>query len=425
MGSFIINGDNKLEGIVEISGSKNSALPILASTILHGREYVIKNVPDIDDVRRMLEILILLGCSAIYENGCCYINTKDLNTYDIADELSKKLRSSIIFLGPMLCRNKIAKITYPGGCDIGSRPIDLHLFGLKALGVEVIEEGDFVLCTANNTHSNDIKLSYPSVGATENLMLFAVGVEGTTRIFNAAKEPEIIDLEKFLVKCGYKVHGAGTDTITIYGEKNIDKNEVVEYSIISDRIEAGTFLALAASTNSKICIKNVNKEYLNNIITLYKDAGCLIDNVEDYIYIINNDRIKSMNKIISCPYPGFPTDMQAQLMASLSIADGISTIEETVFENRYKHVSELNKMGANIVVEDKLAIINGVKKLHGDTVNVRDLRGGAALVIAALSAEGKTTVNNIHHVNRGYEKFVSKLQKIGADIVEIFDIKEN
>ena len=425
MGSFIINGDNKLEGIVEISGSKNSALPILASTILHGREYVIKNVPDIDDVRRMLEILILLGCSAIYENGCCYINTKDLNTYDIADELSKKLRSSIIFLGPMLCRNKIAKITYPGGCDIGSRPIDLHLFGLKALGVEVIEEGDFVLCTANNTHSNDIKLSYPSVGATENLMLFAVGVEGTTRIFNAAKEPEIIDLEKFLVKCGYKVHGAGTDTITIYGMKNIDTNEVVEYSIISDRIEAGTFLALAASINSKICIKNVNKEYLNNIITLYKDAGCLIDNVEDYIYIINNDRIKSMNKIISCPYPGFPTDMQAQLMASLSIADGISTIEETVFENRYKHVSELNKMGANIVVEDKLAIINGVKKLHGDTVNVRDLRGGAALVIAALSAEGKTTVNNIHHVNRGYEKFVSKLQKIGADIVEIFDIKEN
>lgn len=424
MGSFIINGDNRLEGVVEISGSKNSALPILASTILRGREYVIKNVPDIDDVRRMLEILILLGCSATYENGCCYINTKDLSTYDISDELSKKLRSSIIFLGPMLSRNKIAKITYPGGCDIGSRPIDLHLYGLKELGVDVKEEGDFVLCTANNTHCNDINLSYPSVGATENLMLFAVGVEGTTKIINPAKEPEIIDLERFLVKCGYKIHGAGTDTITIYGEKNIDRNEMVEYSIISDRIEAGTFLAMAASTNSKICIKNINKEYLNNIITLYKDAGCLIDNVEDYIYIINNDRIKAINRVVSCPYPGFPTDMQAQLMASLSIANGISTIEETVFENRYKHVSELNKMGANIVVEDKLAIIKGVKKLHGDIVNVRDLRGGAALVIAALSAEGKSTINNIFHVNRGYEKFVLKLQQLGADIVEIPDIKE-
>jgi len=423
MESFIINGNNKLEGVVEISGSKNSALPILASTILHGREYVIKNVPDIDDVRRMLEILILLGCYATYENGCCYINTKGLDTYDISDELSKKLRSSIIFLGPMLCRNKIAKITYPGGCDIGSRPIDLHLYGLKELGVDVKEEGDFVLCTAYNTHSNDIKLKYPSVGATENLMLFAVGVEGTTRIINPAKEPEIIDLERFLVKCGYKIKGAGTDTITIYGENNIDKNEVVEYSIISDRIEAGTFLALAASTNSKICIKNINKEFLNNIINIYKDSGCLIDDVEDYIYIINNDRIKSINKVTSCPYPGFPTDMQAQLMASLSIADGISTIEETVFENRYKHVSELNKMGANIVVEDKLAIINGVKKLHGENVNVRDLRGGAALVIAALAAEGKSIVNNIHHVNRGYEKFVYKLQNLGADIVEITDIK--
>ena len=419
MGSFIINGSNKLEGIVEISGSKNSALPILASTILHGREYVIKNVPYIDDVRRMLEILILLGCSASYENGCCYINTKNLNTYDISDELSKKLRSSIIFLGPMLCRSKIAKITYPGGCDIGARPIDLHLHGLRELGVDVKEEGDFVLCTANNTHSNDITLSYPSVGATENIMLFALGVEGTTRIFNPAKEPEIIDLENFLVKCGYKVYGAGTDKITICGEKNIERDEVVEYSIISDRIEAGTFMALAASTNSKICIKNINKEQLSSIIALYKYSGCLIDNVENYVYIINNNRLKPISKVVSCPYPGFPTDMQAQLMASLSIADGVSTIEETVFENRYKHVSELNKMGANIAVDKKTAIINGVKKLHGEKVNVRDLRGGAALVIAALSAEGKSIIENIHHVNRGYENFVFKLQNLGADIKEL------
>ncbi len=419
MGSLIINGDKRLEGVVNISGSKNSALPILASTILLGREYVIKNVPNIEDVQRMLEILVLLGCKATYDDGCCYINTKGLNTYDITGELSKKLRSSIIFLGPMLCRNSIAKITYPGGCDIGSRPIDLHLNGLRKLGVEVKEEGDFVFCTASNTHCSDINLDYPSVGATENLMLFSVGVEGTTRIFNVAKEPEIIDLQNFLVKCGYKVSGAGSDTILIHGEKDKASDEVISYSIMSDRIEAGTYLSLAASTKSKICIKNINKEYLNIIISIYKEAGCLIDDVEDYIYIINNDRIKANKRIVTSPYPGFPTDMQAQLMSSLSLAQGTSIIEETVFENRYKHVAELNKMGANIVVDDKIATIKGVQKLHGEDVNVRDLRGGAALIIAALSAEGKSTINNIHHIKRGYEDIVSKLEKIGADIKEV------
>ncbi len=422
MRTYIINGGNKLEGIVKISGSKNSALPILASTILCGREYIIKNVPDIDDVKMMLEILILLGCSAYYEGGSCYINTKNLNTCDISDKLSKKLRSSIIFLGPMLGRNKVAKITYPGGCDIGSRPIDLHLYGLKELGVDVTEEGEFILCSSHNTKSNDISLRYPSVGATENLMLFALSVEGRTRIYNSAKEPEILDLQRFLVKCGYCVEGAGTDTITVFGSKNMAKNisydEPVEYSIISDRIEAGTFMALAASTKSKICIKNVDKRYLSGIIKLYREAGCLIDDVEDYIYMINNDRIRAMDKISSRPYPGFPTDMQAQLMASLCRAEGTSYIEENVFENRFKHVSELNKMGANIVIKDNLAIINGVSKLHGENIDVRDLRGGAALVLAALSAEGRTVANNIEHIDRGYEKFANKLWNLGADIAE-------
>lgn len=418
MGSLIINGDKKLEGIVEISGSKNSALPILASTILYGREYIIKNIPDIEDVKNMLEILILLGCSATYEDGICYINTKGLNTYDITDELSKKLRSSIIFLGPMLCRNKIAKITYPGGCDIGSRPIDLHLNGLRQLGVDVKEEGDFVFCIANNTHSNTINLDYPSVGATENLMLFALGVKGITKIINPAKEPEIIDLQNFLLKCGYNVSGAGTDTVTISGYEGEMPNEITEYSIMSDRIEAGTFIALAASTKSKICIKNINKIYLKMVLDVYKEAGCLIDDVEDYIYIVNKDKINSVSRVITSPYPGFPTDMQAQLMTSLTVANGTSIIEETVFENRFKHVNELNKMGANIIIDDKLAIIKGVKKLHGESVNVRDLRGGAALIIAALSAEGISTINNIQHVNRGYEKLITKLENLGADVKE-------
>ena len=423
MRTYIINGGNKLEGTVKISGSKNSALPILASTILCGREYIIKNVPDIDDVKMMLEILILLGCSAFYENGTCYINTKNLNTCDISDSLSKKLRSSIIFLGPMLGRNKTAKITYPGGCDIGSRPIDLHLYGLKELGVYVVEDGEFILCSSHNARSNDINLRYPSVGATENLMLFALSVEGRTRIYNAAKEPEIQDLQNFLVKCGYHVEGAGTEIINVFGVNNISKeiscDEPVEYSIITDRIEAGTFLSLAASTKSKICIKNVDKRHLSGIIKMYREAGCLIDDIEDYIYVINNDRIKAVDKISSRPYPGFPTDMQAQVMASLCCADGTSYIEENVFENRFKHVSELNKMGANIVINENLAIINGVNRLHGENINIRDLRGGAALVLAALSAEGRTIANNTEHINRGYENFAKKLRDLGADITEI------
>ena len=419
MGSLIINGSKKIEGVVEVSGSKNSALPILASTILLGKEYVIRNVPDIEDVQSMIEILVLLGCKASYENGCCYINTKGLNTYDITGELSKKLRSSVIFLGPMLSRSKIAKITYPGGCDIGARPIDLHLNGLRKLGVDVKEEDDFVMCTAYDTFSNDIVLDYPSVGATENLMLFSVGLEGKTRIINAAKEPEIIDLQKFLLECGYNVHGAGSNIIEIDSDKHITNKEIIDFTIMSDRIEAGTYLALAASTDSKICIKNINKEYLHTVLAIYKELGCLIDYIEDYIYIVNNERLKPIYKVVTSPYPGFPTDLQAQLMASLVTANGDSIIEETVFENRYKHVGELNKMGANIIVNDKIALIKGVKKLHGESVNVRDLRGGASLIIAAISAEGTSTINNIHHVKRGYEKLIYKLSRLGVDVKEI------
>lgn len=413
--SLLINGNQKLEGIVEISGSKNSALPILASTILEGKEYIIKNVPDIDDVKFMLEILIMLGCSAKYDGGNCYINTKNLNTYDITDDLSKKLRSSIIFLGPMLSRNKVAKITYPGGCDIGSRPIDFHLDGLKQLGVQVDEQGDNVYCVAKNAYSGTINLKYPSVGATENLMLFAVSVDGETIINNPAKEPEIVDLQNFLNLCGYEINGAGTDTIIINGKKTNNIKPVNEYSIMSDRIEAGTFISMAASTNSKILIKNIETDYIKSISSLYKKLGCSISEEKSSIYIKNNGILKATD-VITAPYPGFPTDLQAQTMTSLTIANGISTIEETVFENRFKHVSELNKMGANITINGKKAIIKGVKKLHSANVNIKDLRGGAALIIAALAAEGITILNGMEHVYRGYEHLISKLSRLGADI---------
>lgn len=415
MSSLIIGGNNKLEGIVKISGSKNSALPILASTILSARKYIIKNVPNIDDVNRMLEILSLIGCDAKYDDGICYIDTKGLSTYDISDELSKKLRSSVIFLGPMLSRNKIAKITYPGGCDIGARPINLHLKGLEQLGVEVVEDGDFVLCKAEGSHCGNVKLEYPSVGATENLILFAVGLDGITKIANAAKEPEIIDLQNYLNSCGYHVTGAGTNEVVIHGTSTVN-DDVEEYSIMSDRIEAGTFISLAAVTDSKLCIKDVNREHIKCIVDLYKEAGCKIIDSKNEIMIYGNKQLKSVSKIVTGPYPGFPTDMQAQVMATLCIAEGVSVIDETVFEKRYKHVPELIKMGANIEVKGSLATIRGVTKLYGSDLNIKDLRGGASLIIAALAAEGKSYLNNMQHVYRGYENIIFKLKSIGADV---------
>lgn len=418
MGSFIIEGISNLEGIVEIGGSKNSALPIIASTVIVGREYIIENIPDIEDVRMMFEILSSMGCKTQYDNGIALIDTRELNTHLVPENLVKKIRSSIIFMGAILCRTGNVEIAFPGGCEIGLRPIDLHLKGLKKLGAEIHEKNGILVGSVNNPEGCEIQLDYPSVGATENIMLFAVGIPGNTTIYNVAKEPEIVDLQDFLNKCGFSVSGAGTGTIVIKGKKNEDK-DLVEYKIISDRIEAGTYLSAAASMKSKIYIKNIEKEHFKSITSLYEDAGCEIRETHGTIVVTNSGRLNSIEKVTTQPYPGFPTDMQAQFMASMATANGNTIIEETIFDSRYKHVPELRKMGADITTVGRVAVINGVSRLHGAEVDSKDLRGGAALVIAAIGAEGTTKVNDIYHINRGYEKFVEKLRNLGVIISEI------
>jgi len=418
MESFIIEGRNNLEGIVEIGGSKNAALPIIASTVLCGREYIIENIPDIEDVRMMFEILDNMGCETQFENNIAIIDTRGLNSHVVSEKLVKKIRSSIILMGAVLHRTNSVEIAYPGGCEIGLRPIDLHLKGLRKLGVEIVEQKGILYCSAKNPLGCEIQLDYPSVGATENVMLFAVGLKGKTYIYNAAKEPEILDLQNFLNTCGYKVSGAGTSIIEIEGIE-LQNKDTVEYKIISDRIEAGTFLSAAASMKSKIYIRNIEKAHFNSITSLYEEAGCEIRESHGTVIVNSEGKLKAIEKVTTQPYPGFPTDMQAQFMASMATAIGTTILEETVFESRYKHVPELQKMGADITTIGRVAVIEGVEKLHGAEVNAKDLRGGAALVIAAMKAEGITKVNDIYHINRGYDNFMYKLQNLGVIITSI------
>ncbi len=418
MGSFIIQGCNSIEGVVDIGGSKNAALPILASTVICGREYLLDNIPDIEDVRDMLDILRIMGCTVQYDKGVALIDTRNLNTHQVPERLVRKIRSSIILMGAILQRTGNVEIAYPGGCEIGLRPIDLHLKGLKKLGVEIYERSGFLIGLVREPQGCEIMLDYPSVGATENIMLFAVGIPGRTVIYNPAREPEIVDLQNFLNVCGYHVEGAGTGIIEIEG-KNIENVDTVEYKIISDRIEAGTYLSAASSMKSRIYLRNIEKSHFNSITSIYEDAGCEIRETHGTIVVNNSGRLKAIDKITTQPYPGFPTDMQAQLMASMATADGMTIIEETVFDSRFKHVPELQKMGADITIIGRAAIVEGVERLQGTEVEAKDLRGGAALVLAAIGAEGTTKVNNIHHINRGYEKFVDKLQKLGVIISEI------
>ncbi|WP_313344937.1 UDP-N-acetylglucosamine 1-carboxyvinyltransferase [Sedimentibacter sp.] len=418
MGSFIIQGSNGLEGIVDIGGSKNAALPIIASTVICPREYILENIPDIEDVKDMFDILRTMGCKIQFDSGVALIDTRDLNTCKVPEKLVRKIRSSIILMGAVLQRTGNVEIAYPGGCEIGLRPIDLHLKGLRKLGVEIIEKNGLLIGTVKKPEGIEISLDYPSVGATENIMLYAVGVPGKTTIYNPAREPEIVDLQNFLNICGYEISGAGTGVITIEG-KNIESTETVEYKIISDRIEAGTYLSAAASMKSKIYIRNIEKSHFKSITSIYEDAGCEIREINGTIVIKNSGRLNAIEKVTTQPYPGFPTDMQAQFMASMATANGITIIEETVFDSRFKHVPELQKMGANITTIGRVAVVEGVERLTGAEVDSKDLRGGAALVIAALGAEGTTKINNIYHINRGYEKFVTKLQNLGVIITEV------
>lgn len=416
VGKYIINGGNKLMGEVSVSGAKNSVLPILAATVIGENKSTIFNIPNLRDVEIMESILLSLGCTVKRTGNIMEIDSKPLNQIVVPEELVREMRSSIILMGAMLSRTGEVVITYPGGCEIGPRPIDLHLKALRSMGAIIEESHGQLYCKTEGLKGCDIQLDYPSVGATENIILAAVKAKGTTVIRNAAREPEIIDLQNYLNKSGAKVSGAGTSVITIEGVKELKD---VTHTIIPDRIVAGTLMVASTITGGDIILNNIIVEHLLGTIAKLKEAGVLIYTNGNSLKVAGPRKVNSIEMIQTLPYPGFPTDMQAQMMALLSIANGTSIICETVFENRFKHGEELIRMGANIKIFGRVAVINGVKELTGAKVTAKDLRGGAALTLAGLVAKGTTEVQNIYHIERGYEDFHITLQNLGADIVKI------
>ena len=412
MSNYIVEGGKKLEGTVKISGSKNSALPIIAATILNAGKTTLYNVPNIQDTQMMFKILETLGAKVEKKNGKIKIDTSKIKKYEIPQELMHKMRSSVILAGALIGKYKKAIFSYPGGCDIGSRPIDLHLKSFEKLGIKTIQNYGRIECTSEKIKGEQIDLDFPSVGATENAILASILAEGTTTITNAAREPEIIDLQNFLNKMGAKIKGAGTNEIEIEGTKKLKD---VSYNIMPDRIETGSFLCFAAATKGNITLEGTNSSHITPIINKLTEADCKIEIGKNIIKIQGPKRLKAVD-VKTLPYPGFPTDMQSIFSAMLSTAKGTSIIIENIFENRFKYTQELNKMGAKITTEGKSAIIRGTKRLYGTNVAATDLRGGAALVLAGLVAKGTTTIENIEYILRGYENLENKLQKIGAKI---------
>lgn len=372
MRKIIVTGGNRLTGEISISGAKNAVLPILAATVIGANESTIFNVPELRDVEVMERILLSLGCNVKKMDKMIWVDSKPLNNHKIPEDLVREMRSSIILMGAMLSRCGEVIISYPGGCEIGPRPIDMHLKALRELGAEIEESHGFIYCKANELKGCEIQLDYPSVGATENIMLAAVKAKGTTVIRNAAREPEIIDLQSYLNKAGAKINGAGTSVIIIDG---VDKLNNVTHNTMPDRIVAGTYMIASAITEGEVVVKNIIIDHLQAVIAKLREAGCLIYNDNNSLKIIGPKQINSIEMIQTLPYPGFPTDMQAQMMALLSIANGTSIISETVFENRFKHAEELTRMGANIKIFGKVAVIKGVKELTGAKTAAKDLRG--------------------------------------------------
>ncbi|EIW00879.1 UDP-N-acetylglucosamine 1-carboxyvinyltransferase [Thermoanaerobacter thermohydrosulfuricus] len=416
MGKFKINGGNRLYGELKVNGAKNSVLPILAASILNEGISVIHDCPKLKDVYSMIEILEHLGCKITFKGRDIIVDARDVKDSEIPDSLMRTMRSSIFLMGALISRNKKALMSFPGGCDIGHRPIDLHLKGLRRLGVKIEESYGYIKCEGGKIRGNEIHLDLPSVGATENIMLAAVKAEGITIIRNAAKEPEIEDLQNFLNSMGAKISGAGTNTIIIEGVKRLHD---AEYTIIPDRIVAGTYLCAAAMTRGELTVVNALKEHLEPLLSKLRETGCEIHAGNDYIKIIGDKRPKAVDMIVTLPYPGFPTDLQPQMVSVLSVADGTSIVTETIFDNRFKYTEELIRMGADIKVDGRVAVIRGVEKLMGAKVVARDLRGGAALIIAGLGAEGATIVEEAEHIDRGYESIEKALKSVGGDIVRI------
>lgn len=418
MGSYVITGGKSLSGEIRVQGSKNSSLPILASTLLNAGKNVIKDVPDLRDIEVMTDILENLGVKVKKSGNTIEVDSSGVNIYEVPEDLMREMRSSIVLMGALLGRFKRVRVSYPGGCEIGPRPIDLHLKGLSQMGVILKENHGFIYAEAPVLKGADIHLDFPSVGATENLMMAGVLADGKTIIRNAAKEPEIVDLQNFLNRMGAFVKGAGTDTIKVDGCDIKELKAVEDYTVIPDRIVAGTYLAAAAITRSQITLRNVIAEHMQPILAKLRETGCELFCGGDYIRLNANTTLKSLDSLRTLPYPGFPTDMQAPMMALLTTVEGTSILTETVFENRFKHAEELRRMGAHITINGSTAIIKGVRKLTGAIVEAKDLRAGAALVTAALAAEGETTVYGSGHVERGYERLEHNLYSLGAEIIK-------
>ena len=413
MDKYIIDGGEKLYGKVEVQRAKNTVLPLLAASVLTDEQEKIRGVPTITDVENMLRILSEVGCKIRRQKDCAVIDSSNAVSHEIPQRLTKELRSSVFMLGSVLTRFRRAKISYPGGCDIGLRPIDLHLSGLKRLGVEIVEEGGYIDCRADKLVGAEILLDFPSVGATENIILAAVKAEGVTVIRNAAKEPEIIDLQNFLNAMGAKVRGAGGGTVVIEGVKKLHG---VEYTPIGDRIEAGTFLIATACCGGEIETSGVSAENIAALLHKLRENGCKIHTKNDKIILRSDKRLRAVDLVETMPFPGFPTDLQAQYSTLCCTARGTTLVVENLFETRYKYVGELKRMGADVTVRGRTAVIRGVEKLHGARVTAGDLRGGAALVVAALGAEGQSDVVDLSHIDRGYADFEYKLKKLGAKI---------
>ncbi len=419
MGKYIIKGGNKLNGEVFISGAKNAVLPILASTVLNSGICILKNVPMLLDTFVAIDILRDLGCKVTYGENTVVINSKDMNKTNVKEELVKKMRSSIIFLGAIISRFKEASISYPGGCNLGKRPIDFHLEAFKKLGIKIDDNQNLIRASVNEIKENIIDLPFASVGATQNIILASIFVKGKVVIKNCAKEPEIIDMVNFLRKMGANIYGEGTNTITINGVENL--KDMVEYTVMPDRIEAGTFLCMSAITNGNIKVNGIVPHYLSSLTDILEQIGCEIIKSKESIKIKNSKNLKCIDFLETKPYPYFATDLQPQIMALLSTLDGISVIKENIFEARNKHIPELNKMGCNIVENNNIFVINGVNSLIGRNVFAKDLRGGAGLITAGLFAEGETVVDGACYINRGYEYLDKKLSILGADIKYIED----
>ena len=413
MSYLMIGGGRPLHGRIAVQCAKNSVLPVLAAALLAGDACRIAACPRLSDVETAVEILRHLGCTAQWDGGDLLVDTTHISRCDIPEELMRKMRSSVIFLGAILSRCGQAELSYPGGCELGPRPIDLHLTALRTLGAEINEIGGSLLCRANRLRGADIVLTLPSVGATENAILAACGAEGTTVIANAAREPEIADLQDFLQKLGVEIHGAGTSAITVQGKGTLHG---CTHRCIGDRIAASTYLCAAAAAGGQVTLSGIDYRHLATVTTALHQAGCRLQCDDDTITLESSGRLRSIAPVRTSPYPGFPTDAQPLLMAALLRSEGATMFVENMFESRYRHVPELLRMGAEIRLEGRVAVVCGVTNLHGAAVRSADLRGGAALVIAGLQAQSVTQIHNMHHIQRGYQDIAGDLAALGAEV---------